>query len=277
MANRPSVLSCLLAIVIGSSDALDNHAAPPSNEFHPLFNGRNLDGWYTFLQKHGKGHDPDRIVTIEDGAIHLYKHAAAGSLVAMGYISTEAEYENYHLRFRYRWGTKKFEPRLKLKQDAGFYYHIQGEDGIWPRSLQYQVEESNVGDLIALLGFRADTSIDPKTNAGDKPSFLPVEAGGEARVLASKPDGYAYQGRAATEKELDGWNTVEVICRGNTTTHLLNGKVVNAATGIRLVDANRPGDAPRPIRRGRIALEIEAAEVFFRDVEIKDLGAEPAR
>ena len=85
----------------------------------PLFNGRNLDGWYTFLQKHGKNSDPDRVITIEDGAIHLYKDAADGSHVVMGYIGTEKEYGNYHLRLQYRWGTKKFEPRYKLKRDAG--------------------------------------------------------------------------------------------------------------------------------------------------------------
>ena len=33
--------------------------------FHPLFNGKNLDGWYTFLQEHGRDSDPDRIITIE--------------------------------------------------------------------------------------------------------------------------------------------------------------------------------------------------------------------
>ncbi len=99
----------------------------------PLFNGHNLDGWYTFLQKHGKNSDPDHVITIEDGAIHLYKDAADQSHVVMGYIGTEKEYGNYHLRLQYRWGTKKFEPRYKLKRDAGLYYHILGPDAVWPR------------------------------------------------------------------------------------------------------------------------------------------------
>ena len=64
------------------------------------------------------------MITIEDGTIHLYKHAADASHVVMGYIGTEKEYGNYHLRLQYRWGTKKFEPRYKLKPDAGLYYHI---------------------------------------------------------------------------------------------------------------------------------------------------------
>src|SRR4051794_34712090 len=102
--------------------------ARPAEGWTPLFNGRDLSGWYTFLQVHGKGKDPDRVVTIEDGMIRLYRHAADGSKVAMGYIATEKEYGDYHFRFKYRWGQKTFAPRLKMKRDAGLYYHIVGED-----------------------------------------------------------------------------------------------------------------------------------------------------
>src|SRR3954468_21383301 len=68
-----------------------------TDRWTPLFNGRDLTGWYTFLQKHGKNSDPDHVITIEDGAIHLYKDAPEGSNVVMGYIGTEKEYENYHI------------------------------------------------------------------------------------------------------------------------------------------------------------------------------------
>ena len=135
----------------------------------PLFNGRDLDGWYTFLQKHGKNSDPDRVITIEDGTIHLYKHAADASNVVMGYIGTTKEYGNYHLRLQYRWGPKKFEPRYKMKRDAGLYYHILGADAVWPHALQFQIEQTNVGDLIALYGLTVDTWIDPKTKSAEIP------------------------------------------------------------------------------------------------------------
>jgi 3-keto-disaccharide hydrolase len=151
----------------------DQETTLPGQEAHwtPLFNGKDLTGWYTFLEKHGKNHDPDHVVTIEDGAIHLYKHATEGSTVVMGYIGTEKEYGNYHIRFQYRWGTKKFQPRFKMKRDAGFYYHILGPDAVWPRALQYQVEETDVGDLIALHGFQLDTWVSPRTLDADIPTY----------------------------------------------------------------------------------------------------------
>ncbi len=233
-----------------------------------LFNGRDLSGWYTFLQKHGKDRDPDHVITIEDDAFHLYKDAADGTQVVMGYISTDKEYGNYHFRFEYRWGTKKFQPRYALKRDAGIYYHMNGPDAVWPRGLQFQVEQTNVGDLIALHGFALDTWIDPKTSGDDQPTFQEPEKGGQPRVLGGK--GIAYQKHLAGEFELEGWNTAEVIARGDTTVHKLNGRVVNRGEKIRFMDPQKPGTA-QPVTRGRIALEIEAAEIYFRKVEIREL------
>ncbi|WP_250847121.1 3-keto-disaccharide hydrolase, partial [Aquisphaera insulae] len=243
--------------------------AAKADGFVPLFNGRTLDGWYTFLQKHGKNADPDRIVTIEDGTIHLYKHAADRDLVVMGYIATEKEYGNYHLRVRYRWGAKKFQPRYDLKRDAGIYYHILGEDAVWPRSLQFQVEATNVGDLIALHGFQLDSWVDPKTKDEVMPTFLDVPKGGIPRVLGGK--GIQYQKHLAGDHEVDGWNTAEIIAKGDSITHLLNGRVVNRGVHVRLVDPEHPDAPAKPITKGRIALEIEAAEIEFREVEIRYL------
>jgi hypothetical protein len=247
------------SIALIAALAISGPATPPDG-WTPLFNGRDLTGFTTFLQKHGKNSDPDRIITIEAGAIHLYKHAADASNVVMGYIATEKEYGDYHLRFQYRWGEKKFEPRYKLKRDAGLYYHILGPDAVWPRALQFQVEQTNVGDLIALYGFQLDTSIDPKTRADTMPTFLPPESGGQLTSMK----------HLAGDHEIDGWNTAEIIARGDTTTHILNGKVVNQGKAIRLVDPEKKGEAVS-ITRGRIALEIEAAEIYFRNVEIRSL------
>jgi hypothetical protein len=275
----PIVAGIIVGGLVGQADVGSTQepgrpaAAERAERWTPLFNGRDLAGWYTFLQKHGKNQDPDHVITIEDGAIHLYKDAAEGSTVVMGYISTEKEYGHYHLRLQYRWGGKKFEPRYKLKRDAGLYYHLIGPDQVWPRGLQYQIEQTNVGDLIALYGVQLDTTIDPKTRSEKMPTFLAGEQGGEGYVLGGK--GIAYLKHLAGEFELEGWNTAEIIARGDTTTHILNGHVVSKGTGVRLVDPEKPGPPP-PVNRGRIALEIEAAELYFRNVELRLLEDVPS-
>jgi len=261
-----------LTIALAAGMILSTPASAADDGWNPLFNGKDLTGWYTFLQEHGRDSDPDGIITIEDGAIHLYKNVEDGSRVVMGYIGTEKEYGDYHLRLQYRFGAKKFEPRYNLKKDAGLYYHITGPDAVWPRSLQYQIEETNVGDIIALFGMKLDTWVDPKTREAvmpDYPTFLDPERGGVPRVLGDK--GIEYQGHAAEAVEKDGWNDVELIVRGTEITHILNGQVVNHGVNVRFDDPENPG-AVRPITRGRIALEIEAAELWFRNVEIRMLG-----
>jgi hypothetical protein len=72
------------AKTLRESQASAPRTASTAERWVPLFNGRNLDGWYTFLQKHGKNQDPDHVIAIEDGAIHLYKDAPESSNVVMG-------------------------------------------------------------------------------------------------------------------------------------------------------------------------------------------------
>ncbi len=49
---------------------------------------------------------------------------------------------------------------------------------------------------------------------------------------------------------------------------------MSKGAGVRLVDPKKAG-APTPVTRGRIALEIEAAELYFRNVELRPLEAVP--
>src|SRR5210317_888730 len=46
-----------------------------------------------------------------------------------GGLSTKQEFENYHLSLEFKWGTKKYEPRLQDKRDSGILYHAQEPHG----------------------------------------------------------------------------------------------------------------------------------------------------
>src|SRR5437870_3924426 len=61
-----------------------------------LFNGKDLANFYTYLgapakgeKAYGKNHDPERVFTVHDGAVHV------SGKVFGGFI-TQKEYENYH-------------------------------------------------------------------------------------------------------------------------------------------------------------------------------------
>lgn len=43
-----------------------------------------------------------------------------------GGLTTNEEFENYHLTMQFKWGEKKWEPRLKRKRDSGILIHCVG-------------------------------------------------------------------------------------------------------------------------------------------------------
>src|SRR5215217_1598506 len=78
-------------------------AALSDSRWTPLFDGKSLRGWYVQIQKLKRGEDPAKYFQVEDGAIHVYKDQAAGTAVPNGYLATDGEYSNFHLRMEYKW------------------------------------------------------------------------------------------------------------------------------------------------------------------------------
>lgn len=222
--------------------------------FTPLFNGSNLDGWYTWIESTGKNNDPEHYFKVEaDGSLHVLDLPATDQTKAFGYLATNAEYHDYHLRFQYRWGTKKYAPRASALRDSGLLYHMTGPDFIWPSSVESQVQEGDTGDLFLLNGPRADTETAPGTSR--------YQAGG-TRTTAD-----VFVEAASIQDSLTEWNTVEVIARGNSSVHIVNGVVVN-----RTFNLSRDG---QPVTTGRILFQAEGAEVSYRNIEIKSLADAP--
>jgi hypothetical protein len=108
-----------------------NFAQTGKNKAIQLFNGRDLSGWYTFLKDKGRNVDPKQVFTVGDGMIRI-------SGEEMGCITTEKEFENYHLVVEFKWGDKTYEPRVGKARDSGILLHSQGQDGassgIWMNS-----------------------------------------------------------------------------------------------------------------------------------------------
>ncbi len=264
----------LLAAFVLSAATIAAEPIPPSargveSEWVRLFNGKDLTGWFSFLQKHGRDRDPDHVITIEDGAIHAYKGARSGSEVVMGYIGTAQSFSDYHLRLKYKWGKNQFKPRFTLKPDAGIYYHHATEDAVWPQALQFQVELNDVGDLLTVGLIQVDTTIDPATKSAEWQEYLPADQGGVSYTTGT--GSRVTYTRKSANYERDGWNTVDLICKGDSAAHLVNGHLVNRCSGIRQRSPTDP-NAWIPLTGGRILLEFEATEVFYRDIEIRPLG-----
>src|SRR5437867_12171976 len=98
---------------------------------HPirLFNGKNLDSFYTYLgapkkgeKPYGKNNDPEKVFSVDNGMVRV-------SGKVYGCFITEKEFENYHLVVEFKWGTKTWPPREDKTMDSGILLHCVGEDG----------------------------------------------------------------------------------------------------------------------------------------------------
>jgi hypothetical protein len=195
----------------------------------PLFNGKNFRGFYVYTQKYGVNNDVEKAFGVKDGVIHLDGES-------MGYFSTEKPYKNYYLRVVFRWGEKKYPPRLNQPRDSGILYHFpaDGEDNIWPKSIECQIQENDCGDYWCVGGTRAD-SPNRTEGSGD-------------RIVRT----------ANYENPNREWNTIEVICYDDKSEHYVNGHLVNNAFNLSVTE-------------GKILFQLEGAEIFYKTIEILPL------
>jgi len=151
-----------------------------------------------------------------------------------GCLTTDKEFENYRLTVEFKWGEKKWPPRDKAVRDSGILLHCVGPDKVWTKSIECQIQEHDCGDFYPVGGtsIEVDGKVYPKGRAVKKTD-------------AEKPTGE--------------WNTVEVVCDGDKITNIVNGVVVNE--GIHASEV-----------KGKILLQSEGAEVFYRKVELRPLS-----
>jgi hypothetical protein len=257
-------LTLIVAVIVASSLAGCVSSAKTNKGWKPMLSGDKFDGWYTFITGQGKNNDPNGIFTISNGVLHVYKNAVDGSKMPFGYIATEKEYSDYHLRLQYKWGTKRFAPRATSPRDSGLLYNFTGPDIVWPLSVECQIMETDTGSIYA-VGTTVTTTVDAKTGRFSEPAD-----GGVTRTMGG-PGVTAI--KMSHDYEIPGWNTVEIIVRGDSATYIINGHVNNRCTAIRQPDTNDKNKLI-PLAKGKVLLQAEGAEVFYRNVEIQPLPPE---
>ena len=206
-----------------------------------LFNGKNLEGFDTYLREKGLNQDPGRVFRVEKGMLHI-------SAVEFGYIITKQEYENYYLRCEFKWGAATHPPRLDKARDSGILYHVSGPNMVWPKSIEFQMIEGGTGDIILVGGERVTVRGATK----DRGRFDRFDKGPWKDVVNYRDP------NREVEKPLGQWNVLELWADGDTIRYHVNGILVNEGTNA-------------SARRGRILFQSEGAEVFFRKMELRAL------
>jgi Domain of Unknown Function (DUF1080) len=224
MSRRTVTLAAFLAALIISVVVLRSPADDKDEGWIKLFNGKDFTGWKKYLDSK-KNADPDTIWSVKDGMI-----VCEGSV--LGYLLTEKEYENYHLRLQWRWGDK-----VTTSRNSGVFVHVSGPDKIWPKGVEAQLFSGRAGDIWLVDGFKLTVDAarqDPK----NKRHYLHLKDG--------------------VEKPIGEWNQYDITCKGDTINLVVNGEPENEGTQAEQT-------------KGKILLQSEGAEIYFRNIELKPL------
>jgi hypothetical protein len=209
-----------------------------------LFDNRSGDSFDSFLKTKGLNNDPDHVFTFENDVIHV-------SGTEFGYLITRQEFKDYYLRAEFKWGEATHPPRAGMARDSGILYHIQGEQKVWPTSIEYQICEGQTGDFYMTDG-AALTGTDGKRETGPPNSAARIKRIGEGPW--QNVTGYR-DPAGEIEKPHGEWNVVEIVVQGDNVKQYLNGKLVNE------------GSKAYPAS-GKILIQSEGAEIYFRDIKL---------
>ena len=261
--SKMTTLACAsLCLFAGTALAADN--AANTSAWKPIFNGKSLSGWSVHYASKtpADAPPPSSIFEVKNGEIHAYPTQKAGSEQPNAYLLTVADYKDYVVSLEYKWGEKKFPPRLEHVRDAGLLYHVHRDiPANWPAGFESQIQEGDTGDSWAVSS-QVSSFVDPKTGL-----YAPPENGGVPITVGKNGD--FLRTRHSRVNEYPGWNTVEVIVRGDRATHIVNGVVNMRVSDLKGWDAGT--NSWVKVDHGKILLQAEAAEVFYRNIKVRPL------
>ncbi|MCI0535083.1 MAG: DUF1080 domain-containing protein, partial [Verrucomicrobiales bacterium] len=245
----------------------------PTNQVR-LFNGRDLTGFYSWLVD-TRREDPRHVFTVTNGLIRI-------SGEGLGYLSTEKGYKDYRLVAEFKWGQRNYAwgDRIGKARDSGIFLHSIGLDGnshdgkgAFKAAIECNIFQGAVGDLLLIRGTDGEGSpLFPRIVAEvaeqrDGDGWFTwrkdgrrqlIERWGRLNWFRKDPnwrDVQDFRGSNDLERMHGEWNRIECLAEGEDIRVVLNGTTVNAASSV------WPG-------QGKILLQCEGSEIFFRRLEL---------
>ena len=191
-----------------------------------------------------------------------------------GYLATEQLYRDYHLVVEYKWGDRT--DGSGYVRNSGILLHKINPDNVWPTSVEIQLAQGCEGDFIVIRGKDADGKPEPATISSEtriaQDKRTRWHKGGKVVKYSGRQFWWSNhqpffkekldtRGKEDVASPLGQWTKVECICRGSRITVKINDTTVNECFAV------HPA-------AGRILLQNEGNEIFFRNFELRPLQDE---
>jgi len=190
-----------------------------------LFNGKDLNNWSIYIEDENVS--PEDVFWVHEGLMHV-----AGE--PKGYIRTKESYNNFKLHVEWRW--------TDLPKNSGVLIHVQGEDMLWPTSVECQLKHQNAGDIV-LMG--------PGTGISIRDSSYIINEGDKRLLVIQKSE-------ESSELEPGEWNEYDIVTYDDNIEVTVNGVLQNVGSGMTRTEGN-------------ILIQSEGAPMQFRNIILTPL------
>jgi Domain of Unknown Function (DUF1080) len=233
-------------------------------EWIPLFNGKDLNGWTPKIHHHEAGVNFGNTFRVEDGMIKVRYDQYGDFNDQFGHLYYDQPYSHFHLVVEYRF-TGSLQPGAPdyTLLNSGVMFHSQDphtmlKEQNWPISVEMQ--------FLAGLG-----------DGNPRPTGNMCSPGTEIVYNGKQYENHCLNSTSETY-EADEWVRAELIVLGDSLiTHIINGDTVlqysKPTMGGGVVNGYdstlwQPG---KPLKSGYIALQSEGQPIDFRKVELRVL------
>lgn len=260
----------------------------PTGKPITLFDGKSLTGWTPWLGYADpaltyKGDPAARpIGTARDMSADFSVQRVDGKAAiwikgeSWGALVHQADLSNYHLRLEYKWGEKTWAPRKTLPRNNGLLYHTHGTPGevfgTWQPSAEFEIMKGSTGMIVMVGGkMRAQTTAvsDPSIIA----PHLRFRVGGRPVEMINGTPTWNVEAVSDAEKPIGQWNVLDLYVLGDRAVHVVNGVPVAEVRDLAVV---KPDGSREPLTHGKIQLQSEGAETWFRSISVEPIDALPA-
>ena len=181
---RLLTLAVLTAVLVLAGQT--TRAADDDKDFVKLFNGKDFTGLKFEIGKS----DPTKTWSVAEGII-----VCTGK--PNGYFYTEKSYKNYHLKCDVRYAKPKdLTDDSKFGGNSGVLVHITGDHKVWPKCVEAQGMNKDMGNLFAIGGAKGSFK---KEAEAQKKAIKPVGEWNAFEVISK--DGELTEGTICWQSE----------------------------------------------------------------------------
>jgi len=206
----------------------------------------------------------------------------------MGFLTSKQEYENYHLKMKFKFG-KKWAWLGDRPRDGGIFYHVIHASSKEEKAThEFNIHDGDIGSYWSFGGYaeipcklskdlpgsiKSIISILKPVIPSLKDSMYRFDSNGGIRTFSNSiKDMQICIVNPVADKPCGEWNELDLICLSDTVIHAVNGKVVMV-----LYNSRYKSDENKlvPLKRGAIKIQSEGGEQFIEYIKISRIKEIP--